>query len=82
MNLLLRGQLRAGRALVGITQQDLSGLSGISLSTIKRLETELSPRQGLAANLHTIQVLEEALLGAGVVCVNDEQLGPGVRLKQ
>lgn len=71
-------QLRAARALVGWSREDLSRESGVSTLAIKSFETRGSdPRQT------TIYKWIRALEKAGVVFLDeDKDGGPGVRLRE
>ena len=75
-------QMKAARALLGIDQQALAVASGVSLPTIRRME---SSRDNVRANVDTlvtvIQALEEAgaeLIGEGAA---SHKGGRGVRIK-
>ena len=70
-------QIRAARALLGWTQEYLAYQSGVSVLAIKQFESgKSSPR------LVTLEKLETALKGAGVVCFDeDEKGGMGVRFR-
>jgi transcriptional regulator with XRE-family HTH domain len=71
-------QIKAARALVGWSQEHLTAASGVSLPTVKRLESAdglLGGRQG------TRERLIEALGKAGVIFINADGEGPGVRLR-
>ena len=71
-------QMRAARALLRITAQQLSDASGVGLATIKRLEAG----DGLpAAHAQTLDKLKKALEAAGVEFLGSPEDGPGVRLK-
>jgi transcriptional regulator with XRE-family HTH domain len=72
-------QIRGARALLGLSQADLSKLASVSATTIKRLEGATEIR-GAAETLWKIEsALEEA--GVEFIPANDTK-GPGVRLKQ
>ena len=72
-------QIRAARALLDISQAQLSKLASVSATTIKRLEAASEVR-GAA---ETLWKLQTALEKAGVEFTPaDEQKGPGVRLKK
>jgi transcriptional regulator with XRE-family HTH domain len=72
-------QIRGARALLALSQADLSELASVSATTIKRLESATEIR-GAAETLWKIQT---ALELAGVEFIPaDETRGPGVRLKQ
>ena len=75
-------QVRAARALLRWEQKDLAEASGVSLPSIKRLETQPGP---LAAQARTVDAIRAAVEKAGVVFLaSGEALngGAGVRLKQ
>ena len=70
-------QIRAARALLRITAQELSTASGVGLATIKRLEAG----NGLpAAHAQTLDRLTKALEVAGIEFIGTPDNGPGVRL--
>lgn len=69
---LTSAQIRAGRALLGLSQTDLGGRAGLSLSTIKRAERETVSVEALTA-------IRAALERAGVVFTEDPV---GVALKE
>ena len=74
-----RSQLRAARALVSWSQDQLAIASGVSLPTIKRLE----PGEGtLQTKVDTMGKLKRALEAAGVIFVEENGEGPGVRLRK
>jgi transcriptional regulator with XRE-family HTH domain len=70
-------QMRAARALLRWSQQDLADKSGVSVPTIKRLEAMDGELVGHNA---TIQALTLALEGAGVLFIPKNGGGAGVRL--
>jgi transcriptional regulator with XRE-family HTH domain len=71
-------QIRAARALLDLSQAELSDLSSISATTIKRLEA--APQ--LSGTAETLWKIQRALEAAGVEFIPaDEAKGPGVRLK-
>jgi transcriptional regulator with XRE-family HTH domain len=72
-------QIRAARALLRWEQKDLAEASGISLPSIKRLETQ--PGQ-LAAQPRTVDDLRAALEKAGVEFIAENGGGAGVRMKK
>ena len=71
-------QIRAARALVGLSQFDLAQLSSFSAMTIKRAEGIGSPYPSAA----TIASIRAALEAAGVVFLPENGNGPGVALKR
>ena len=72
-------QVRAARSLLRWEQRDLADASGISLPSVKRLETQPG---ALAAQDRTIVKLRKALEKAGVEFIAENGGGPGVRLRQ
>ena len=70
-------QMRAARALLRWSQQDLADKSGVSAPTIKRLE---AMEGDLTAHNATIQALALALETAGVQFIPENGGGAGVRL--
>src|SRR5271165_7205535 len=75
--LITSEQMRAARMLLRWEQSDLARASGVSLSSVKRLERIPGP---LSAHVRTVEALRAALEGAGVEFTNGDQ--PGVRLKR
>jgi transcriptional regulator with XRE-family HTH domain len=71
--------VRAARALLRWEQRDLAKASGVSLPTIKRLE---SKRGQMAAHASTMLALVKAIEGAGIEFIDANGGGPGVRLKE
>lgn len=59
-------QCKAGRALLGWTQTDLSAASGVSLRALQEFETG-----SRKPNPTTLQALAAALEGAGVVFIGE-----------
>jgi predicted transcriptional regulator len=80
--MMTSAQLKAARALLQIDQRTLSDLSGVSLTTIRRMEARSGTVRG---NVDTLVKVIEALNQHGVELINEhaESLegGRGVRLK-
>jgi transcriptional regulator with XRE-family HTH domain len=72
-------QVRAARMLLRWEQRDLAEASGVSLPSVKRLETKPGI---LAAQERTIAELRRALEKAGVEFIAENGGGAGVRLKK
>jgi transcriptional regulator with XRE-family HTH domain len=70
-------QIRAARALLRWEQRELADASGVSLPSIKRLETSPGP---LAAQPRTVEAIRAALEAAGVIFVDRNGEGAGVRM--
>jgi transcriptional regulator with XRE-family HTH domain len=71
-------QLRAARGLLGWSQSQLADRAGLSLPTVKRFET------GKGANVSedATRKLKNALETAGVIFIQENGGGPGVRLRK
>ena len=65
------------RAALGWSISELSERSSVSVSTIKRLESDDGFKKATEANLRLIR---ETLQAAGIEFVGDADEGPGVRL--
>jgi transcriptional regulator with XRE-family HTH domain len=72
-------QIKAARALLGWSQNDLAQKAGVSIPTIKRLEAEdglLGGRSETGSKINT------ALQAAGVEFIDENGGGAGVRLRK
>ena len=78
-SVLTSEQVRAARMLLRWDQRHLAEKSGVSLPSIKRLEGQPGP---MAAYGRTLSAIRGALETAGVVFVEPNGLGPGVRLRE
>ena len=72
-------QIKAARALLGWSQDDLAAAAEISLPTIKRLEASDGP---LGGRSETGDKITHALQTAGVEFIEENGGGAGVRLKK
>lgn len=72
------GQLRAARALIGWTQDEVAALAAISVQTIKRMES-VGPERSSAGNVMAVQ---RALEAAGVQFIPENGAGAGVRFRR
>jgi DNA-binding Xre family transcriptional regulator len=76
--LITTPQIRAARALLRWSANDLSDKSGVGISTIKRLEV----MEGVPAiNISTMVAIQNALEEAGVEFIGSPEDKPGVCLK-
>ena len=71
-------QIRAARALLRWTAQNLADASGIGVATIRRMELMDGVPSG---QVRTIEALRVALEAAGVDFVGSPSDEPGVRLR-
>jgi hypothetical protein len=73
-------QIRAARALVDWSGPKLAEVSGVSIPTIRRMESAVGPERSSVVN---VEAVRRALEEAGVVFqTEDDVAGPGVRLKK
>lgn len=72
-------QIRAARALLGISAQELSQLSAVPHRTVQRFETAPAIPPSRSGTLERVKA---ALEEAGIVFVGDPIASPGVRLHQ
>ncbi len=77
---LTAGQIRAARALLDWNQQRLSEESGVSLATIRRIESPRGPERSTAPNKDAIRLSLEK--GGVLFLAQDGSGGEGVRLKK
>jgi transcriptional regulator with XRE-family HTH domain len=75
--MLIGRQIKAARALLGWDQARLADTSGISLPTIRRIESQAGT---IKAHTRSSFALEEALTQAGIEFLNGD--APGVRLRK
>jgi len=80
--MITAAQLRAARALLGIDQQTLADLSGVSVPTIQRMEASGGVVRG---NVDSLMKLVDALAANGIELIGEGATsgkgGRGVRLK-
>jgi transcriptional regulator with XRE-family HTH domain len=70
-------QCRAGRGLLRWTQDQLAGASGVHEATVRHFENEeVIPRRA------SLKVIRRAFEDAGVIFVEENGEGPGVRLRK
>ncbi len=72
-------QIRAARAMVRMDQSTLAIASGVSLPTVKRLEGVSGP---ISANTSTEAAIRKAFGNAGIIFIDENGEGPGVRLRK
>jgi predicted transcriptional regulator len=69
-------QIRAARALLGWSQQQLADKAIVSLNAVVRLESGV-----VDSRISTVQAVQKALVKAGIEFLDADQKGEGVRLK-
>ncbi|MGX5723090.1 helix-turn-helix domain-containing protein [Shinella zoogloeoides] len=68
-------QLKMARAALGLGVRDLADMTGITANTISRIEN------GADAKQSTITAIRNALESAGIIFIDQNGNGPGVRLR-
>ena len=71
------GQVRAARALLGMTREQLATLSGVPMRTVSRMEMDEGTPQR-----RTLAAIRAALEAAGVEFIAENGGGAGVRLRK
>lgn len=71
-------QIRAARALLGWSQSDLADAAGISIPTVQRAEGKAE----IKAAADSVKSITTALKKAGVLFIEENGGGPGVRLRK
>ena len=73
-------QIRAARALLAMSQQDLATKAAVGLNTVKRIEAVGEEPTG---TIQTLLRIKRALEQSGILFIDqDEAHGPGVRLRK
>lgn len=70
-------QIRAARALLNWSVRELSEASGVHRNTISNFETAKS-----GGDAETISKMRKTLEGQGVIFIEENGEGPGVRLRK
>jgi transcriptional regulator with XRE-family HTH domain len=76
--LITSGQIKAARALLGLTVAELAKTSGIGFTTMVRLESSDGIPGG---NVKTLTAVKAAIEKAGVEFIGTPESGAGVRWK-
>ncbi len=77
--MITSGQIKAARALVGITASKLAELSGVAYTTVVRMESS----DGIpAGQVKTLDAVQRALEEAGIEFIGTPEDSPGVRLRK
>ena len=76
--MITSGQIKAARALLGMTASRLADLSGVAYTTVVRMESSVGIPSGQVKTLDAVQkVLEEA----GIEFIGSPEDSAGVRWK-
>jgi transcriptional regulator with XRE-family HTH domain len=76
--LISSAQLRAARHLANLSQSDIAKVTGLSLPTIKRAESE----REVSVSAEAVAAIRAALEAAGVEFIAENGGGAGVRLRK
>ena len=76
-NEIIPAQIRAARALVKLSADDLADRAKVGIATIRRAESDNGPKTSAVV----LNALRHALEAAGVEFLAVDNGGPGVRLK-
>ena len=76
VSMITSRQIRAARALLGWSQQQLADKAIVSLNAVARLEKGI-----VDSRISTVQAVQKALVKAGIEFLDADQKGEGVRLK-
>jgi predicted transcriptional regulator len=72
-------QIRAAKAMLKWSGEELANKAGVSLSTIRRIESQDGILEG--QNMSTVMSIKSALEKAGIEFIGSPDDRPGVRLK-
>jgi len=76
--LITSGQIKAARALLGLTVAEMAKTAGIGFTTMVRLESA----DGIpAGNVKTLNAVKSAIEAAGLEFIGTPESGAGVRWK-
>ena len=77
--MITSSQIKAARALLGITATKLAELSGVAFTTIVRLESSEGIPSG---QVKTLDAAQRAIEDAGIEFIGTPESGAGVRWKK
>lgn len=73
-------QIKAARALIGMEQSELAERAGVSINTVRNMEA--AGIDEVRVRSDTLFRVQEALKAAGVIFVEENGDGPGVRMRK
>ena len=77
--MITSSQIKAARALLGITATKLAELSGVAFTTIVRVESSEGIPSG---QVKTLDAVQRAIEDAGIEFIGTPETGAGVRWKK
>jgi DNA-binding transcriptional regulator YiaG len=72
-------QIAAARTLIGMSQADLAQSAAVSVPTVRRMESATGEAPGMVNNIAAVR---RALESRGVIFLDPNGEGPGVRLRR
>jgi transcriptional regulator with XRE-family HTH domain len=72
-------QIAAARTLIGMSQADLAQSAAVSVPTVRRMESATGAAPGMVNNIAAVR---RALESRGVIFLDPNGEGPGVRLRR
>ncbi len=79
VNMITAEQIRGARAMLRWSAKQLAEQAGLSWPTVQRMESAQGVPSGLSKNLELVQ---RTLEDAGIIFIDQDELGPGVRLHE
>lgn len=76
--MIISGQIKAARALLGWTAQDLANRSGVGVATVRRYEMSAAVPK---AHLDKLLKIKAAFEAAGIEFTGNPEVNPGVVLR-
>ena len=76
--MITSGQIKAARALIGMTATKLAELSGVAYTTVVRMESSDGIPSG---QVKTLDAVQKALEDTGIEFIGSPEEGAGVRWK-
>ena len=74
--MITSGQIKAARALIGMTAAELAEQSGVAYTTVVRMESSNGVPSG---QVKTLDAIQKVLEKAGVEFIGTSEAGAGVR---
>lgn len=73
-------QMKAARALIGMDQKALADQAGVNVNTIRNMEACAAGR--VKVRTDTLDAVVDALKAAGILFIEENGEGPGLRLRK
>jgi len=79
VSIITSEQVRAAKAMLKLSGEDLSRIAGVSLSSIRRVEAASGVPEG--QQVKTLLAIQQALEKGGIEFIGTPEDAPGVRLR-